>query len=260
MVRYCQYCLLLEKKKVGNLNYKYYNQESFEDFASGRVILNRAGMTNFPVRLAGEIFKRCIEYTNKNSDITLYDPCCGSGYMLTVLGLLNPQTIGRIICSDVSCEAVSLAQTNLSLLSEQGLLKRKNKILDMIDEYNKQSHIAALSSIDRFIEIIKNRIAEPVLEYFVADALSSNMFKEVSFKADIVIADVPYGNQVAWSDEIDNTVNVLLDNIKPILHKDSVIAIITDKNQKVKNGRYKRFEKFKVGKRQIEILKLKESA
>jgi len=245
---------------VGNLNYKYYNKESFEDFACGRVIVHKAGMTNFPVRLAGEIFKRCMEYTNKNTDISLYDPCCGSGYMLTVLGLLNPQIIGRIFYSDVSYEAISLAQTNLSLLSEQGLLKRKHKILNMIDEYNKQSHIEALSSIDKFIEIVKNRITEPIIECFVADVLNPNMLKEVSFKSDVVFVDVPYGNLASWSDKIDNAVNVLLDNIKPILHKDSVIAISTDKNQKIKNSLYKRLEKFKVGKRQIEILKLEESA
>jgi len=240
------------------MNYKYYNKESFEDYAAGRVIMQSAGMTNFPVRLAGEIFMRCMEYTNKNKDISLYDPCCGGGYMLTVLGLLNPQTIGKIYCSDVSIDAIALAKNNLNLLTEQGLIMRKTKILNMIDVYSKQSHIEAISSVDKFIDIIKERLIEPVIECFVSDVLNSNMLKELSFKADVVIVDVPYGNLVSWSDKTDIAVNLLLDNIVPILNIGSIIAIITDKNQKINNGLYKRLEKFKVGKRQIEILKLEE--
>lgn len=83
------------------MNYKYFNDDNFEDFASGRVIYHKTGMPNFPVRLAGEIFFRCLQYTDKK-DITLYDPCCGSSYMLTVLGLLNIQEIENIVASDIS--------------------------------------------------------------------------------------------------------------------------------------------------------------
>lgn len=120
--------------------YKYYKDEKFEDFACGRVIYGKAGFPNYPVRIAGEVFKRCLEYSDKKEGITIYDPCCGGGYILTVLGLLNPETIANIIGSDINNKAIALAKDNLSLLTVEGILKRKQQINDMITNYNKQSH------------------------------------------------------------------------------------------------------------------------
>ncbi|NMA83020.1 MAG: hypothetical protein GX962_04050 [Epulopiscium sp.] len=70
--------------------YKHYSNESFEDFASGRVIYSKAGFTNYPVKIANEAFRRAVEYSGKKDKFTIYDPCCGGGYLLTVLELLNP--------------------------------------------------------------------------------------------------------------------------------------------------------------------------
>lgn len=36
-------------------------------------------MTNFPVRLAQEIYKRCLQYSPKKDNICLYDCCCCGG-------------------------------------------------------------------------------------------------------------------------------------------------------------------------------------
>lgn len=69
--------------------YKYCKNENYEDLASGKVILHRTGYPNFPVRLAQEIFFRCLNYLDNSDSICIYDPCCGGGYLLTVLGFLN---------------------------------------------------------------------------------------------------------------------------------------------------------------------------
>jgi hypothetical protein len=68
--------------------YKYFQKGNYEDFSSGKVILHKSKYQNYPVRLAGEIFCQCLEYIKKQSNFCVYDPCCGSAYMLTVLGFL----------------------------------------------------------------------------------------------------------------------------------------------------------------------------
>lgn len=211
-------------------------------------------MPNFPVRLAGEIFKRCLEYCNKKENITLYDPCCGGSYLLTVLGLLNLKIIKEIIAFDVSEEAINLSKSNLSLLSEQGLLNRKVHIEKMIADMDKPSHKAALVSVNRFLDKVKTEGHKIKSRCFVRNILYNDSLKNEKLKADVVIVDVPYGNLVEWSQNVDG-VNIMLNNLIPVLHKDSIIAVIMDKSQKINVSTYHRMEKFKVGKRVIYILK-----
>lgn len=238
------------------MEYKYMNDNNFEDFSSGRVLYHKPGMPNFPVRLAGEIFCRCLNYINKKN-ITIYDPCCGSSYMLTVLGLLYYNKIENIVASDINEDSIILSKNNLSLLSEDGLLKRKIQIQQMYDEFNKPSHLDALMSINVFLDIVRSNNYKINIDTFVDDILDPNVLTRKNFKADIVITDVPYGNLAKWSDKNINAIDVLLDNLISILSNKSIIAIIADKYQKINNDKYDRLEKFKVGKRQIFILKLK---
>ncbi len=241
------------------MNYKYFNNDNFEDFACGRVIYHKSKMPSFPVRLAGEIFMRCVEHLGKGNEIILYDPCCGGGYMLTVLGLLNPEKISTIIGSDIDEVSLSLAKSNLSLLSKEGLIIRKKQLEKMLDEYNKVSHREAISSIDKFMDIIEKRSFKTNTQIFKADILDKMALVEKSFKADLIIADVPYGNLVSWnSAEKSNNVDSLLDNILPVVHKNTIVALVTDKSQRVKNERFKRLEKFNAGTRRVEIVKIKE--
>lgn len=235
------------------MNYKYFDNNNFEDYSSGRVIYHKTGMPNFPVRLAGEIFCRCLQYINKK-EITLYDPCCGSGYLVTVLGLLNLQIIKAIYASDISEDAINLANKNLSLLSEDGLNIRKKQIEQMITQFGKPSHIESLKSVNKFIDLVKRVNSSIAVNVFKADILTPNALKNKDFIADIVITDIPYGNLVSWSDNSIEAVNVLLESLLPVLSDNSVVAVITDKRQKVNHEKFKRMEKFKVGKRLITIM------
>ena len=45
------------------MEYRYSNDKNYEDFVSGRVLYNYKGITNFPARLAQEIFGRCLKYS-----------------------------------------------------------------------------------------------------------------------------------------------------------------------------------------------------
>ena len=130
--------------------YKYCENRNFEDLASGKVIVHRAGYPNFPVRLAQEIFCRCLHHLDDPDSVCIYDPCCGGGYLLTVLGFLNFERIKTIIASDISDDAIQLANENLLLLDQNGLQKRIRQINDLLSLHNKNSHIEALNSATNY--------------------------------------------------------------------------------------------------------------
>jgi 23S rRNA (guanine2535-N1)-methyltransferase len=207
------------------LIYKYAGKNNYEDYASGRVIYHRSGKPGFPVRLASEIFSRCVRYLPQDKAVTIYDPCCGSGYFLTVLGFIYPERIKEIYASDIDDEALVLANENLSLLTEDGLLKRKAHIEKMLSEYNKTSHLDALKSIGKFIEIVRIRKNDLSVNCFQADVFSKDDLKNHKFVSDIVIADVPYGNMAIWSDQRQDPIDIMLDVLRSVININSIIAV-----------------------------------
>ncbi|HHX22686.1 MAG TPA: hypothetical protein GX723_01490 [Thermoanaerobacterales bacterium] len=231
------------------MEYKYAKDLNYEDFSSGRVLYHVSGMTNFPVRLAHEIYGRCLEYSSKKSNVCLYDCCCGGGYLLTVLGFLNQDTIGRIIASDVNQDILDTAKRNLSLLSEEGISQRIQEIEQMIAAYNKQSHIDAKNSAITLKNLIKTDMEFKV---FQSNALSKIDLKD---EIDIIITDVPYGKMVDWQGTEENFIDKLLDTLYEICSSDTIVALCMNKKQKVKNSKFVRLEKQQIGKRKFEILK-----
>lgn len=231
------------------MEYKYGKNDNYESLSSGRVLYHANGMTNFPVRLAQEIYGRCLRYSPKKNNICLYDCCCGGGYLLTVLGFLNQDTIGRIIGSDINRELLNIAEKNLSLLSIEGMNKRIEEIEQMIASYQKQSHIEAKKSA----LILKSWIKKDIeFEIFQADALK-NIKLEIC--PDIIITDVPYGNMVDWEGYEENVIDKLLDVLCGICSLDTIIGLCMDKKQMLRNEKFKRLEKQQIGKRKFVILK-----
>ena len=59
----------------------------YSDLASGRVLYSMPGHPAFPIRLGSEILQRCLALRRAagySSPVVLYDPCCGTGYLVTV--------------------------------------------------------------------------------------------------------------------------------------------------------------------------------
>lgn len=238
-----------------HLNYKYIENKNFEDFASGRVIYHKSGYTNFPVRLAGEIFMTCLDTIGKkDGKAVVYDPCCGGAYLLTALGFMLGNKIDSIYASDVSTDAVELAKENLNLLTVQGLSNRKSQLIEMYNEFRKESHREAIISADNLLKQIYLQNQSIDCSVFSADITKHNSLSEKDFKADIVITDIPYGNLVSWSDNSPLAIDKLLDTVACVLNENSVVAISSDKAQKITNSRYKIIRKILVGKRKIELL------
>lgn len=250
------------------MQYKYVKEEiDYSDFASGRVFHSAPGHPAFPVRLASEIFQRCVadrEKLHRNTTpCTLYDPCCGAAYHLTVLGFLHREHIREVIGSDIDEQVVSFARQNLDLLSIPGLDRRLGEIATMLDRYKKDSHREALDSGYR----LRERIAGLEQEYHLATRTfqsnatdSQTISKNIQAgSVDIVFTDVPYGLHSYWQDthshDLVDPISAMLNALIGVLSASGIVAIISDKQQKVAHQSFERIEQFQVGKRRIVILK-----
>lgn len=232
------------------MEYKYAQDDNFEDFASGRVLYHRSKEPTFPVRLTLEIFERCRQYSTKKTDIHLYDCCCGGGYMLTILGLLKNKYLSKLYGSDIDEKSLKLAADNLSLLTESGMNKRRSELEALYKNYGKASHIESLHSIDRIEKLLSKRIETHVFE--------KNVFEidNLSFLPDIIITDVPYGNMAHWQDG-SGSINDMMSALSGICKRDTTLCICMDKKQKIKTDIFQRLEKQQIGKRKFEIYKKK---
>jgi len=250
------------------MQYKYEKtSQDYSDLASGRVFYSSPGYPAFPVRLASEVFQRCLAHRaaiyQETSAGTLYDPCCGAAYHLSVIAYLHGAHLREIIASDIDEKAVAFAKRNLGLLSVPGLDQRIEEISSMLDQYRKESHQEALRSA----QFLKNKIAsftreQPLItRVFQANATDSrHMLQNIVPKSvDIVFTDVPYGQHSQWirseKNESLNPMWGMLDALLDVLSASSVLAIVSDKQQKVSHERYQRLEQFQVGKRRVVILK-----
>jgi len=247
------------------MQYKYVKEQlDYSDLASGRVFHSLPGHPAFPVRLASEIFQRCMasrETIYKNTTrCVLYDPCCGAAYHLSVLAYLHRELIQEVIGSDVDEKAVDLAKRNLELVGITGLDNRIVEISEMSEWYGKASHKDALRSAQN---LRTNSLAlsqkYPVrTRVFRANATESKeIFHNIRAKSvDIAFTDVPYGQHSYWyRAEVIDPVHAMLNGLMNVLSKSSIVAITSNKQQKVLHDKYQRIEQFQVGKRRVVILK-----
>ncbi|MFD1954416.1 hypothetical protein ACFSL6_09635 [Paenibacillus thailandensis] len=232
--------------------------KNYEDLASGRVLYNAQGTTAFPVRLASEIVQRCfriLEHKGEQGPYSVYDPCCGGAYLLTVIGLLHGNRISAVYGSDINPEALRTAEKNLSLLTANGLNNRKEQIQEYVRQYGKSSHREALKSTDRLTGNVANsRIGNVTL--FQSDITQQAAPEAIEPKngVNLIITDLPYGDIVTWESESADPLARLFDNAyERLLPGRSVLAVVADKSQKLQHGKFRRIQYAKVGKRQFGI-------
>lgn len=231
------------------MKYRYVTErENYEDLASGRVLLSQPGAPSFPVRLASEIFQRCDEYL-PDSRLTIFDPCCGGGYLLTVLGFLHGERIAALYGADIVPDMVGLAWQNLDLLTDAGLHARRQSLADMLADYGKDSHREALESAERLQNLLPKEIN---LGVWAADATQRGLLAQ---SIDLLITDVPYGIEVAWQGNMaSDPITALLDTQLPALKPDGIAAIVSDKKQRAAHPAYERRLHDTLGKRRITLL------
>lgn len=231
--------------------------QDYSDLSSGRVLYNLPGHPAFPVRLISEIFQRAQTHLSVEQLYTVYDPCCGAAYHLTVLGYLHGKHIQTIIASDIDREAIHTAVRNLGLLNPNGLQQRITELKQLFNDYRKESHREALQSARR----LESLLTLPLIQ---TDTFTADVFETAALQAglngripDLIFADVPYGQQSTWQHAAEEIPPVwqLLQSMYPLTAHHTVIAIAADKEQKISHEQYQRLEKFQIGKRQITFLR-----
>jgi tRNA G10 N-methylase Trm11 len=195
--------------------------------------------------------------------VTLYDPCCGGAYHLSTLAYGHWRTIQAIIGSDIDPQAVQLAARNLSLLTPDGLEKRIRELMVSYRDYGKESHQVALKSAEALHKKVATLARQHPIrtQVFHASAFDSAalMSHLGDARVDIVVTDIPYGRQSAWHldnpAQTENPVGAMLQGLSGILHAGSLVAVASDKHQRIAQEGYERVERFQIGKRQIVLLK-----
>ena len=250
------------------MQYKYAKQQvDYSDFSSGRVFYSLPAHPAFPVRLASEIFQRCVAHRatiyQVSNPCTLYDPCGGAAYHMSVLAYLHREHIRKVIASDIDEKAVALAGRNLSLLYPEGLDKRLRELSKMLREYGKESHREALQSAAVLKEKLsafadKHPLDTQVFQASATDRHAISKHIEPN-SVDIIFTDVPYGRHSQWRDtdldELPNPLTSMLDATLNVLSPLSVVAVASDKEQKAAHEQFQRIEHFQMGKRRIVILR-----
>jgi tRNA G10 N-methylase Trm11 len=129
--------------------------------------------------------------------------------------------------------------------------------------HGKESHQAALRSAEALGEQVATLARHRPIrtQVFQASAFDAQalMSQLGDTRADIVLTDVPYGRHSEWrvdhQDQAQNPVGAMLQALRGILHTGSIVAVISDKHQKIVEDDYVRVERFQMGKRQIMLLK-----
>src|SRR5262249_21354022 len=134
-----------------------------------------------------------LEANGNKGPYTLYDPCCGGGYLLTTLGFLHNNRLKKIYASDINPQAIVLAKKNLQLLHTDGLNQRIAELKNLANSYHKSSHIEAVEDAKKLYHFLSNNID---IECFEADITSKELVKIK--EVDIIITDLPYGKLVNW--------------------------------------------------------------
>lgn len=237
------------------------------DYASGAVFYSLPGRPAFPIRLTEEMFLRATSHLQQpGRPVCIYDPCCGSAYHLAVLAYRFWGRLRKIIVSDIDPTAVTLAQRNLGLLTQVGLEQRTAEIDRSLHLYAKPSHVLALQSAQRLGSILAANLEDHVLDYdaFQADGLDrAQVAHGLAGEApDLVLSDLPYGQLSFWQGEAARTLHsslppaqALLEALAPALPPQTILVLASDKSQKIFHPAYQRLEHFKVGHRQVVILK-----
>ncbi len=247
-------------------------------YASGHVLHSAPGRTGFPVRLATELFQRCATHLAERGvrpPLTLYDPCCGAGQLLTTIGLLHRDAIGDLIGSDIDEEAVELARRNLALCSPAGLSARIAELEERHRAFGRPGHAAAAEDGRRLLDGTMAAGDRPLpVSAFAADITRPGALagRIAGGHVDLVITDVPYGNWSAWSTDgtdppeateateatddarTETPIGRMLETLRPALAPGAVVAVVSGKDQRATHPAYRRVERWQIGRRRIEIV------
>lgn len=228
-------------------------KEDYSDLSTGGVLYSAPGFPAFPVRLASEIFQRALRL-GPNQPTQVWDPCCGSGYLLMALSFLHRRDITEIFGTDLDNAALKLARQNLNLLSENGLEARSAELHDRSERFSKSVYAEAASAAFRLSDKLEQQGGPIPHSTAQADVFDPNQLRNVlgARRPKIVITDVPYGERTAWSGPHRTAgITGMLRALGAVLDDDAVIAVSTRGRKVRADADLRAITSFKIGTRAV---------
>jgi 23S rRNA (guanine2535-N1)-methyltransferase len=233
-------------------------RENQEDLASGGVLYSAPGFPAFPVRLASEMFQRALAL-REGRPAMVWDPCCGSGYLLTVLALLHRPQITRVLGTDLDPAALRLTRQNLGLLSGDGLAVRSAELQERAERWDKPSYAAAAQAARRLARRLATQDGDVPHAVGQADVFDPDQLRRAldGRRPGLVIADVPYGEQTAWRGP-HGTAGIagMLRALETVLADDAVIAVAVRGRKVPLDDGPRPSASFKIGTRAVALFRL----
>lgn len=162
------------------------------------VLVSAPGRPTLPVRLTVELLGRARSHLDRPG-LTVWDPCCGAGVTLAVLGLLAPG-ITALVGTDVDPGPLDLARRNLGLLSPGGLAARADELDALSARHGKPAYADAARHARSLVPA-----GGPSWSVGVADALDRDRTRAAlgERRPDVALADLPHGRQTSWAPTTD---------------------------------------------------------
>lgn len=232
------------------------DNQDHRDLASGHVLRSAPGYPAFPVRLAEEMFLRSAAHLPQRR-LALWDPCCGSGYLATVLGLRQRDRLRAVLCTDVDAEAVELVRRNLALLSMAGLAQRRDELRRLFDEHHKAGHAEAAEASIRLADQLRAGGGDLPARAIRVDVFDpGRLGLAVADDApDLVVTDMPYGDQARWGGSLPTDVEPLVGlarGLCAVLGDETVIALC-GRARKISLAGARALERLRLGNRAVFI-------
>lgn len=228
-------------------------RENYADLSTGGVLYSAPGFPAFPVRLASEIFQRALTLTH-GGPLTVWDPCCGSGYLLTVLSFLHRCHITGLLGTDLDPAALTLARKNLNLLSEHGLDTRSAELQERAERLGKPAYVEAAAAAERLADRLTEHGGSLPHATAQADVFDPDQLHRAlgAHRPELVITDVPYGERTCWSGP-DKAAGIpgMLRALGSALDDGAVIAVTTRGRKVLVNGGPSPISSFKIGTRAV---------
>lgn len=225
------------------------------------ILVSAPGRPTLPVRLTLELFGRAHAMLGP-APVTVWDPCCGAGTTLAVLGLCRGPALSGLVGSDVDPSPLDLARRNLSLLDPGGLDARAAELEELAARHGKPGYSASAAAARRLVAV-----PVPVsYELAVADAteVATTAPLVSRHRPQVVIADLPHGIQTWWSgpagadaggDPPADPAPVLLAALASVLTPDAVIALAGRGRKLTLPAGTRALDRFRVGHRAVAIVR-----
>ncbi|MFV2195147.1 rRNA methyltransferase [Nocardiopsis sp. LOL_012] len=238
------------------MGYRYATERADHSaLASGQVLRSAPGFPGFPVRLASELLQRALAHVYE-APVRLWDPCCGSGYLATVLGLLHRDALSHVRVSDVDADAVDLARRNLALLTASGLAEREAELRRSARDFGRVEFVERAEVAAGIAAGLAASGGDLPHESAVADVFS---LRE-PVDSDLVVTDVPYGELTRWSGGVpeEDPVGGLLASLGRVLPGHAVV-VVTARTRRVDLPEGVRaLERVKVGNRSAALVRARD--